>query len=81
MGIDAWFGARVRRHNAYLREIDKTVLWPSICMEAGTEARARNTFLTHTFIDPAWRDLTDQEKFEEVLLLPWPVNAPSLPRG
>jgi hypothetical protein len=58
-----------RLWNAYRRWIDCLILWPVCKREAAKHADeelsmldiARGSFMVHTTIDPAWRDLTHEE--------------------
>lgn len=64
----------MRWWNAYRRWIDILILWPAMKREARKHADeelsmldiARGSFMVHTTIDPAWRDLTHEEAIELV---------------
>lgn len=48
--------------NAYRRQIDIHILWPSCLAAAGGDAdQARIVFHLHTQLDPAWQGLTKEE--------------------
>lgn len=44
------------------RAIDKQILWPSCKEQAPDLDTARGVMLLHASMDPAWNDLTDDEK-------------------
>jgi hypothetical protein len=60
----------IKLHYAYMRKIDRVVLWPSVKKEA--EARgydldyARAAFYTHAHGDPPWRVLGDAETRRQI---------------
>lgn len=66
-----WF---TRWYNKRRREIDKRILWPSLCEYASNEARARDGMLHHAFRDDAWNDLSMKEIIEEILELEYMPN-------
>ena len=48
--------------HALQRRFDLVVLWPE-CVKAahGNHEHALGAFMFHTTLDPAWRDLSDEE--------------------
>lgn len=49
--------------NGHRRRLDTEVLWPQLLHQARGDLRAaRNAFRLHTSLDPAWRDLDEDER-------------------
>jgi hypothetical protein len=46
----------------YLRHLDQKLLWPT-CKEMARDLdQARAAFTLHTKLDPAWREVTEEER-------------------
>jgi hypothetical protein len=52
-----------QRSNARRQRLDTEVLWPQLLHQASGDIRAaRNAFRLHISLDPAWRDLDEDER-------------------
>jgi len=56
----------LRWYHAYTRKFDEWILWPSLRKQASTLERAREGFLLHCSIDPAWKELGYMECMKRV---------------
>ena len=56
-----WRWLRQQSH-AQRRRRDTKVLWPQLLQTYGDQDAARNAFRLHISLDPAWRDLEEDER-------------------
>jgi hypothetical protein len=60
----------LRLSNAYMRELDRRILWPQIMKEAERRGQdvhaARQAFLLHAIHDPIWSCLGRDEMLKQV---------------
>ena len=63
--VRSWWRARQRK-------FDMETLWPELAAQARDEQHAKSGFAMHIAFDPAWEDLSFDEKREFLMKLPWP---------
>ena len=71
MGLASWFSGRCQRRQ---RQIDIEILWPTLCKNAGNTERARLAFAYHAARDPAWADLSDEDRRQIIASLANPLE-------
>lgn len=59
--VAAWIWA-LRPWRRVQRRIDLQILWPTVCEQANDSDEARVVFRLHMEVDPAYSDMTTEER-------------------